>query len=429
MEFSEKTEPMIHYFLDNFRKFYKKRKRDDQVRLDEKYKKLFNEIKKENEIFDDSKLLKELNEIFIEDQIPKPKELLQSNYVPKEIREFIFEESKFYVKYKYVIEDPIKGIKRKIEINFVMFTMDDMLKVKKYDAYVKYMIMALGMISKHAKADCCKKLRVFIYLTDFERELPKTSIWGVEPINVNGGLTTNCGYTNEICIYRKEEFFKVFLHECFHAFNMDFSTRPQLEVNKKMKKIFNVDSDFNIYEAYCEFWATILNNAFISFKCSLNKQVNKPKMEDFLLYLDFCNKLEVIFSLFQLNKLTTFFSITYDSFYEQNQTSKDICKYLYKEKTNVFSYYVLKTILLFHYEDFLSWCYCKNTCIFRFENPKSILNVSKKMDEFVEFLKNFHKTEDLLNSIHKMKFLNYGLGVLSVNNLQHTLRMTLLEFK
>ena len=99
------------------------------------------------------------------------------------------------------------------------------------------------------------------------------------------------------------------------------------------------------------------------------------------------------------------------------------------KKTNVFSYYVLKTILLFHYEDFLSWCYCKNTCIFRFENPKSILNVSKKMDEFVEFLKNFHKTEDLLNSIHKMKFLNYGLGVLSVNNLQHTLRMTLLEFK
>ena len=29
-----------------------------------------------------------------------------------------------------------------------MFTMDDMLTVKKYDTYVKYMIMALGAISK-----------------------------------------------------------------------------------------------------------------------------------------------------------------------------------------------------------------------------------------------------------------------------------------
>ena len=68
-----------------------------------------------------------------------------------------------------------------------------------------------------------------------------------------------------------EEFFKVFLHECFHAFNMDFSTRPQLEVKKKLEKIFNVESEFNVYEAYCEFWATILNNAFISFKCPTNK--------------------------------------------------------------------------------------------------------------------------------------------------------------
>ena len=67
--------------------------------------------------------------------------------------------------------------------------------------------------------------------------------------------------------------------------------------------------------------------------------------------------------------------------------------------------------------------------MFRFENPKSILNVSKKMEDFVEFLKNFHKTDELKDAIHKMKFLNRGLGVLRVNNLQHTLRMTLLEFK
>ena len=127
MEFSEKTEPMIDYFLDNFRKFYKKRKRGDQVKVDEKYKKLFNEIKKENESYNVSKLLKELNEIFIKDQIPKPKELLESNYVPEEIREFIFEESKFYVKYKYVIDDPIKGIKRKIEIKLIRYLVNKFL--------------------------------------------------------------------------------------------------------------------------------------------------------------------------------------------------------------------------------------------------------------------------------------------------------------
>lgn len=429
MEFSEKTEPMIHYFLDNFQKFYKKRKRGDQIKLEEKYKKLFNDIKKEYELFDNSKLLKELNEVFIKDQIPTPKELLQSNYVPKEIREFIFVESRQYLSYKYVIDDQIKGIKRTIEINFVMFTTDDMLELKKYDSYVKYMIMALGMISKHAKGDCCKKLRVFIYLTDFKRELPQKPHACIEPMNVNGGLTTNCGYTNEICIYRKEEFFKVFLHECFHAFNMDFSIKPQFEVNKKMRKIFNVESEFNIYEAYCEFWATILNNAFISFKCSLNKQVNKAEMEDFILYLDFCNKLEVMFSLFQLNKLMNFFSITYDNLYQPDQTSKHICKYMYKEKTNVFSYYILKTILLFHYEDFLSWCYSKNTCMFRFEEQKSFLVTTKKMDDFVEFLKNFHKMDDFLYYTHKMKFLNHGTSVLHAGNLQNTMRMTLLEFK
>jgi len=429
MEFSEKTEPMIHFFLDNFRKFYKKRKRSEQIKIDEKYKKLFNDIKKQNDLFDDSKLLKETNEIFIKEQIPTPEDLLESDYVPNKIRNFIFEESRLYVKYKYTINDPIKNIKKKIEINFVMFTLDDILSVKKYDSYVKYMIIALGMISNHSKGCCCKNLRIFIYLTDFKREIPQNTLLDIEPMNVNGGVTTNCDYTNEICIYRKEEFFKVFLHECFHAFNMDFSMRPQIEVNKKMRKIFNIKSDFNIYEAYCEFWATILNNAFISFKSSLNKKGNKAVMEDFLLYLDFCNKLELMFSVFQLNKLMNFFSITYDNLYQQDNTSINICKYMYKEKTNVFSYYILKTILLFHYEDFLSWCDCKNTGMFRFEEPIGVSATTKKMDDYVEFLKNFHKMDKFLIYIHEMKFLNNDGSVLHVGNLQNTMRMTLLEFK
>ena len=67
--------------------------------------------------------------------------------------------------------------------------------------------------------------------------------------------------------------------------------------NKKIKQIFPIESEFNIFEAYSEFWAVVLNCALISFNNAKNNN-----LEDFLLYMDFCIQIEIMFSLFQINK-------------------------------------------------------------------------------------------------------------------------------
>ena len=98
-----------------------------------------------------------------------------------------------------------------------------------------------------------------------------------EPININGGYTYGgCHNSNEITIYRQEEWFKVLIHELFHNLDLDFSTLNIDRWREKMFDIFGIESEYNIYETYCETWARILNIAIVSFMKSTNSEnINK----------------------------------------------------------------------------------------------------------------------------------------------------------
>ena len=47
----------------------------------------------------------------------------------------------------------------------------------------------------------------------------------LEPININGGVSNVCvkNSLSEIVIFRREEWFKVLIHETFHNYGLDFS--------------------------------------------------------------------------------------------------------------------------------------------------------------------------------------------------------------
>ena len=67
---------------------------------------------------------------------------------------------------------------------------------------------------------------------------------------------------------------------------MHFQNYNSLKSN--IKKIFDVDSDFEITEAYSEYWATILNSLFISY----DLLDNENDIEEFILFVEFCIQLE-----------------------------------------------------------------------------------------------------------------------------------------
>jgi hypothetical protein len=182
--------------------------------------------------------------------------------------------------------------------------------------------------------------------------------------------------------------------------------------NIKIKQIFPINSEFNIYEAYTEFWAKILNLSISGFLMLENK--NDYKI--FYNTIDFFIKIERAFSLYQLNKILTFIGINYTSLYKIDKIS--ITKrYLYKENTNVFAYYIISALFLNNYTGFLSWCNTHNNIIYKFNPTES------NLDAFYKEILNLYKNPCFLSNIEYIKNITNSNKIF--NN--KTLRMTCIE--
>ena len=134
------------------------------------------------------------------------------------------------------------------------------------------------------------------------------------------------------------------------------------------------------------------------------------------MYIDFFIEFERFFSLFQMVKILDYMGLSYKNIIE----SKDIVlKNLYKEKTSVFSYYILKSILLYNYNDFIKWCENNNKNTLNFK--KTYLNLNNLMD----FIQKKYKNKEFLNDLKKME------NIVKKNKtnkfLYETLRMTIIE--
>jgi len=112
--------------------------------------------------------------------------------------------------------------------------------------------------------------------------------------------------------------------------------------------------------------------------------------------------------------------------YQKNKKSSIVRDNLYKEKTNVLSYYVIKTILLLNYQSFLEWCSLNNFNILQFK--KTIVN----QNEFCDFIGKNYKTKYLLDNIDIMekcynKLLKQSKTNKNLKYLLSNLRMTICE--
>ena len=66
------------------------------------------------------------------------------------------------------------------------------------------------------------------------------------PNNCNSAVTYACASNGKILIYRKEEWKKVLINELFHSLCLDFALSNYNSLKSNIKKIFDVDSDFEI---------------------------------------------------------------------------------------------------------------------------------------------------------------------------------------
>ena len=322
-------------------------------------------------------------------QITKPKNF-NSNSFPEEIRTHIDELSLTELCYQFSL------FERNIKIFFIKEDNIE-LKMNEYNKHVDAIIMWLYIVNEYASKQCSSNLIIYFYFTSLEKRLPKTNIIVLDENNVNTAFTSTCPKDSEIVVYRKEEWFKVFIHESFHNFALDFSDMNNSECKNLILSIFQVKSEVNLYESYTEFWAEIMNALF----CSFFALKNKNNIEEFLSNSEFFINFERSYSFFQLAKSLRFMGLTYKDLFSKNEHSKILRETMYKEKTNVLSYYVIKTILLNNYQGFLFWCKKNNFSLLQFKKT------STNLIEYCKFIEKNYKTTTMLEGVESsQKFLN-----------------------
>ena len=135
--------------------------------------------------------------------------------------------------------------------------------------------------------------------------------------------------------------------------------------------------------------------------CSFLALKDKNNVDEFLSNSEFFINFERTYSFFQLVKTLNFMGLTYKDLYSKTEHSSILRENLYKEKTNVLAYYVIKTILINNYQEFLLWCKTKNLSLLQFK--KTPIN----QREFCKFIEKNYKTTSMLDGIEEtQKFLN-----------------------
>lgn len=386
MKISQKSKELISFFIKNKQINNTKQSKRTKDILTELYHDIYNaftKLKQQGNFYNAT-----IKRIDHSKNISKPRNF-NANSFPREVRKQIDKMTIFEITYHFQVYG------RNITIHFFVEENDEKL-IQSCHKYIDTIFMWLCILSKYASNTCSKNLVVYFYFTSLEKSLPESSIYILDQIHINTAFTRTCQKDSEIVVFRKEEWFKVFIHETFHNFGLDFSNMNNDKLHRFILDIFNVNSEVNLYEAYAEFWAEIINALF----CSFFSIKDKTDLKGFLSYSERFINFERTYSCFQLVKALNFMGLTYSDLHTNKTSIQNKRDSLYKEKTNVLSYYVIKAVLIYNYQDFLYWCKTYNSSLLQF---KTTMN---SQFAFYKFIEKHYKSKPMLDSIfYSEKFL------------------------
>lgn len=288
-------------------------------------------------------------------------------YIPKPIVSFIQTKTLEQNTFVFQIND------QTITVILYLYSTDQLT-----DAYQQKCLECIytwiHFIQPYRQEKCSNQLTISLYLTPFKKQLPARQNEMIDTTHVNTAFTYACIPENTINIFRHEEWSKVLFHETFHALGIDFShmdTASNL-ISSKVQARFHLQSPPAVYEAYTELCAEIMHLVYVALTTSKKITLNAN------LFYDSLNK-ELDYSFYQCAKILNHYRTNYE---EVSQSST----HTYKDKkdVHVFSYFLLKTMLLFSFDDFIH--YIKENGGFCFECSKR--TVSDKIQHLYEIITN-----------------------------------------
>lgn len=268
----------------------------------------------------------------------------------------------------------------------------------------------LFIIQPYIRDNCSKEMNAYILFSDHKKVLSNNKFELLDSIHVNTAFTTSCLPKTNMMIYRKEEWFRAFIHETFHNLGLDFSNMNDLTIERKISQLFNVENkhEIRIYESYCETWAEVLNVVIVSFLVTNNKESFKKEFDQNMM-------LERKYSFFQMAKILDHFDISYNELVSHDK------KKVFEEKSHITSYFFIKTILMYFLSNFEHWCKVMNiNGIFQFELTK------KNIYSFIDFIEKHYQHKNFVQTLHLYEDF-FKNNKHSQNAVMKTLRMSLNE--
>jgi hypothetical protein len=280
-------------------------------------------------------------------------------------------------------------------------------------SYFHYIEVLFHFLLDYCNNHCGKKTNLHIYYTPYTKEFPLHKNHVLDVSNINSGFSDVCASVSNVTIFRKEEWFKVCIHELLHNFGADKSLIELQGLKNVVKDLYPIKSTMQLNESYVETWAIIINCLFWSNYANnnLNLRQKNAQFKKFILT-------EQIFSLFQCVKILKFMGITYKNLHQKSTTSYNLRKIAYKEKTNVFAYYIIKLLFLHDYFSFLTFCNTNNTQLIECESSPQLL------ESYFGLIKSLYDTKDLR---HHLKIIENALNNVKNTSFKKTLRMSLFD--
>jgi hypothetical protein len=289
-----------------------------------------------------------------------------------------------YIRTKMHFITTISTIVKNKHVNIHIYQENAYFKNKRH---INNILKLINFMSLFSKPICSQYLDIHIYFTPFKKTLPTMDV-PLSKHNINTGFTYACAKKNQIHIYRKEEWFKVLIHESIHAFGLDFSNIP----NDSLSKFFHLGFDIKFSEAYCETLSIILQTFFL------------PHTGDFITHFKQHIYNETIFTLQQAAKILSFNNINVSHLIASKTHNK------YTEETPVFSYFILKSINLYFIGDFLTLCmHVNNNIIHHDFNINEVIMFSNFIKDKSNNKKWFNDITLTQNIINKDKRVNKSL--------------------
>jgi hypothetical protein len=343
------------------------------------------------------------------DDFPRGKDF---SFCPEDIKDTIVRSVKTGYVYTFMVN------KRKIQVT-IMHVGNTILKSAKiFQLAIQKIFLWLHVVSEYASPRCSQEMNIYIYWTQLKKNLPNIGK-PIEAIHANTAFTTSCRETTELNLYRYEEWFKVFIHETFHNMGLDFSAHPQGNVVRHILTLFPVKSDVNLFETYTETWAEIIHVCFLAFFHTRNRE----DVENMILKTEKMIDYERMFSAYQCMKVLHFFGMNYQDLVEKTDAAHVTRMQKYKESTNVLSYYILKSLLLFFVDDFLEWCGEHNESGgIRFSTE----NVDETMIEYCQWIEAHYLQKEYVGILKKIEpwFHSKKAKGKSLEDIRRTMRMT-----